>query len=208
MIEAAHSRHGQAQEYLGQALATNRKCVRANIMLGEWAARDGRDLDAVDIWQRIEAQNPAFIFLVADGLLQRYRALGRLREGVTLLRGYQERHPALDLMHVLYQATLEQDGPEAAYEMVRDELRRSPSLPGLDKLLEARQLVEMAPERRSDLLLIKDLVHSYSARLAQFQCAQCGFKARQYHWHCPACGAWESFPPKRISEREGLIAAA
>ena len=25
-------------------------------------------------------------------------------------------------------------------------------------------------------------------------CNECGFKARQFHWQCPACNSWESLP--------------
>jgi len=108
------------------------------------------------------------------------------------------------VLNALAQGTLEQSGPDAAYELVRDELRRNPSLPGLDKLLETRQFVELPAERRTDLQLVKDLVHSYSARLALFQCTNCGFKARQFHWHCPACGGWETYPPRRNTEIEPI----
>lgn len=202
LIEASHSRHEAAVGYLDQALGANRKCVRASVLLGEWAARDGRDEEAIEHWQRIEAQNPAYLFLVADGLLQRYRALGRLREGINLLRGFQQRYPAIDILNALVQSTLEHAGAEAAYEVVREELRRNPTLPGLDKLLETRQFVELPAERRADLQLVKDLVHSYAARLALFQCGTCGFKARQFHWHCPACGGWETYPPRRNTEIE------
>ena len=208
LIEAAHSRNEAAVAFLDQALAANRKCVRASVMLGEWAARDGRYEAAIEHWQRIEAQSPAYLFLVGDGLLQRYRALGRLREGVNLLAGYQQRYPALDLLNAVVQGTLELSGPDAAYEVVREELRRNPSLPGLDKLLEARQFVDLPAERRADLQLIKDLVHGYSARLALFQCTTCGFKARQFHWHCPACGGWETYPPRRNTEIELVSNAA
>ena len=29
-------------------------------------------------------------------------------------------------------------------------------------------------------------------------CKKCGFKARQFHWHCPACNSWESLPSEPI----------
>jgi len=36
---------------------------------------------------------------------------------------------------------------------------------------------------------------------AQFPyCDACGFKARQFFWRCPACGGWETFPPRRLEE--------
>ena len=33
-----------------------------------------------------------------------------------------------------------------------------------------------------------------------YQCGHCGFKARQYYWHCPGCSKWESYPPRRTEE--------
>jgi lipopolysaccharide biosynthesis regulator YciM len=199
--EYAHSRPNEAHEYLDKALQENRKCVRAHVMLGDWAAKEGQHTEAVEQWKKVEGQNPAYLFLVADRLLQSYRTLGRAQEGLTLLRGFQERYPAMGLLDAAFQATLEGEGAQSAYRLAREELRRNPTLPGLDKFLEA-QLLEATDERRGDVQLVKNLVQSHSARFAYYQCVQCGFKARQFYWHCPACGNWESFPPRRHAERE------
>ena len=96
---------------------------------------------------------------------------------------------------------LENETPEEADPLVRDELRRHPPLLGLDKLLEAAVLVAPA-EQRSDIELIKQLIHGHTRRVARYCCAACGFKARQFHWRCPACGGWESFSPRRTAELE------
>jgi lipopolysaccharide biosynthesis regulator YciM len=94
---------------------------------------------------------------------------------------------------------METGGPEAAYQRVRDELRRNPTLIGLDKLLEAQ--IYLAPsERRGDLELIKNLIHTHTRRVARYRCDNCGFKARQFYWRCPGCGGWETYPPKRTEE--------
>jgi lipopolysaccharide biosynthesis regulator YciM len=103
----------------------------------------------------------------------------------------------------VFQAILEAEGAEPAYRLVRDDVRRNPSLLGLDKLLEA-QLLDTPPERRTDLQLIKNLIQSHVSRLARYQCQSCGFKARQFYWHCPACGGWESYPPRRTAELEAV----
>lgn len=200
-FERGHSHAGKALDYLEHALQASRKCVRANLMLGEWAASEGKHADAIDIWKRIEGQNPAYLFLVADKLLESYRALGKTQEGLNLLRGFQERYPALDLLNAAFQATLETAGADAAYRLVRDDLRRNPSLLGLDKFLEAQE-IDAPPEKRADLQLTKNLVQSYAGRLAIYQCETCGFKARQFYWHCPACGGWETYPPRRNAELE------
>jgi lipopolysaccharide biosynthesis regulator YciM len=200
--EATHSRPDAARGHLEAALEANRKSVRASMLLGDLERAAGRPAPAIEHWKRIEAQNPAYLALVAQRLLDALRESGRLEEGLTLLAGYLERYPSLDLLDTVFQHTLEAKGAEAAYKLVRDELRRNPTLLGLDRLLEAQIVADTHPERRRDLELIRNLVHSHTRRLARYRCEECGFKARQFHWHCPACGGWESYPPRRTEEFE------
>jgi lipopolysaccharide assembly protein B len=199
--EMTHARPEQARTYLEEALNINRKCVRAHVLLGDIAAAERRPQEAIDFWKRIETQNPAYLPLVAERFLAAYRQLGRLDEGIGLLRGYLTRYPSLDMLNTVFQAVLERDGPPRANELVREELRRTPTLLGLDKLLEA-QLLEAPLERRRDLELIRNLVHQHTRSLALYRCDSCGFKARHFYWHCPACHGWETYPPRRSEERE------
>jgi lipopolysaccharide assembly protein B len=196
-----HGRPEEAMRHLASALEGNRKCVRANLLRGEWLARAGKHAEAIDAWKSIENQDPAYFGLVAEGMVESYKALGRLGEGLALLRGLQHRYPGLDLLNVVYQATAEHEGDEAAWRLVRDEVRRNPTLVGLDRMIDA-ELVRAPPERRQDLQLMKDLVHSHAQALAVYLCGNCGFKARQFFWQCPACGGWETFPPRRTAELE------
>jgi lipopolysaccharide biosynthesis regulator YciM len=195
-----HSRPDAARAPLEEALKHHRLCVRANVLLGDLEASQGNLDAAVDAWKRIESQNPAFLALVADRIFAAYRDRGREEEGLNLLRGYLEKYPSLDALNVVFQATLERHGAEQAYRLVRDELRRTPTLLGLDKLLEA-QLLEAPIDRRRDLELIRGLVNQHTQGLALYKCDNCGFRARQYYWHCPACAAWETYSPRRTEEK-------
>jgi lipopolysaccharide assembly protein B len=200
--EATHSRPQAAREHLEGALEANRKSVRASLLLGDLERAAGNLEGAIEHWQRVESQNPAYLALVAPRLHEAYRSVGRLEEGLRLLAGYLERYPSLDLLDTVFQYTLEAKGAPAAYQLVRDELRRNPTLLGLDRLLEAQIVADTHPERRRDLELVRNLVHSHTRRLARYRCEACGFKARQFHWHCPACGGWETYPPRRTEEFE------
>jgi len=60
-------------------------------------------------------------------------------------------------------------------------------------------------EQRADIELVKDLVHKRTRNLAAYHCSNCGFKARQFYWHCPACHAWDSYSPRRNEETGALI---
>lgn len=197
--EIMRSRPDAASEYLRTALERNRKCVRATMLQGDVEAQQEKLEAAIDCWQRIEQQDPTYLALVAQRLLDAFRKLGRQNEGLQLLKGYLERYPSLDLLDVVFQLMLECDGPDAAYGLVRDELKRNPTLLGFDKLIEARLLLA-TPETRPDLELAKSIVQGYTRRLARYRCNNCGFKARQFYWRCPACGGWETYSPKRTEE--------
>ena len=189
----------EARKQLEAALTENRKCVRATLLQGEAALAEGNGASAIEAWKRVEQQSPVYLSLVAPKLLEAFRKDGREDVGIQVLRGWFAQHPSLDLLDALFDSELQAEGPEAAYQLVRDELRRNPTLLGLDKLLEAQIL--MAPvERRSDLELIKNLIHNHTRRVARYRCDSCGFKARQFYWRCPACGGWETYPPKRTEE--------
>jgi len=198
--ESTHSHPDAARDLLEAALEANRKSVRASVQLGDLERAAGHIDRAIELWTRVEAQNPAYLALVAQRLLDAHREAGRLEEGLTLITGYLERYPSLDLLDTVFQYTLEAKGAEVAYKLVRDELRRNPTLLGLDRLLEAQIVADAHPERRRDLELVRNLVHSHTRRLARYRCENCGFKARQFYWHCPACGGWESYPPRRTEE--------
>ena len=200
VTESTHSRTDAARKHLEAALEANRKSVRASVQLGDLERAAGQLERAIGQWKRIESQNPAYLALVAQRLLDALREAGRLEEGLTLLTGYLERYPSLDLLDTVFRYTMEAKGAEVAYKLVRDELRRNPTLLGLDRLLEAQIVADAHPERRRDLELVRNLVHSHTVRLARYRCEDCGFKARQFHWHCPGCGGWESYPPRRTEE--------
>ncbi len=200
--EAAQSRPDAARRHLSRALDENRKCVRASLQLGDLERSEGALEKAVEHWKRIESQDPAYLALVAQRLVEAHRDAGRAEEGLTLLAGYLARYPSLDLLDTVFQQTLEAKGAEQAYALVRDELRRNPTLLGLDRLLEAQIIAAGSPDKRRDLELVRNLVHGHTRRLARYRCESCNFKARQFHWHCPACGGWETYPPRRTEEFE------
>jgi len=198
--EIMESRPEAARPHLERALTHHRLCVRANVLLGDLEIALSRHEAAIDAWKRIEMQNPEYLALVAERLIGAYKHLAKANEGLNLLRGLLDKYSSLDVLNVVFTCILEQQGAEPAYQLVRDEMRRSPTLLGLDKLLEA-QLLDAPVQRRQDLELVKNLVHQHTRTLAMYKCDNCGFRARQYYWHCPACGEWETYSPRRAEEK-------
>lgn len=188
-----------AREHLQQALQDSPTGVRATMMLGDLLVSENKFEEAIATWKTIEQQDEQYLPLVAERLLNAYRSLGREPDGVALLRDYMNQYHSHDLLNVVFAGVLKNQGASAAYQVVRDELERNPSLLGLDKLLEAR-LLEVPLDKRADLELVKNLVHKRTRNLAMYHCKSCGFNARQFYWHCPACQAWDSYSPRRTEE--------
>ena len=188
-----------AMALLDKALHADRNSVRATILLGDVLLAQGDVEGAIGAWKRVEQQSVPHVALVAGRLMDGYRRVGRPQEGVNLLRSYLAEASSIDLIEVVFKAVIELDGVEAAKQLVLDELRRNPTLLGLDKLLEAR-LMDAPAHIWEELSMVKNLIHGYTAKLARYQCGHCGFKARQYYWQCPGCNHWETYPPRRTEE--------
>jgi lipopolysaccharide biosynthesis regulator YciM len=197
--ELVHTHPDAALVLLEKALATDRKNVRATLLIGDVAQAKGDLEGALLAWRRVEQQSVPHVALVAQRLMDGYRSVGRAEEGVNLLKFYLAEAPSIDLLEVVFQAVFELQGVEAAKQLASDELRRTPTLLGLDKLLDAR-LMDARPEVQPELSMVKHLVHGYAQKLARYQCSHCGFKARQFYWQCPGCNRWETYPPRRTEE--------
>jgi lipopolysaccharide biosynthesis regulator YciM len=188
-----------AMALLDKGLHADRNSVRATMLLGDVLLAQGDVEGAIATWKRVEQQSVPHVALVAGRLMDGFRRVGRPQEGVNLLRSYLAEASSIDLIEVVFKAVIELDGVDAAKQLVLDELRRNPTLLGLDKLLEAR-LMDAPAHIWEELSMVKNLIHGYTTKLARYQCGHCGFKARQYYWQCPGCSRWETYPPRRTEE--------
>ena len=197
--ELLQNHYAAALTLLNKALASDGRNVRATLLKGDALLAQGDQEGAIDIWRRVEKQSMPHVALVAQRLMDAYVAVGRPQEGLNLIKAYLAETPSIDLLDVVFKALIEREGIEAAYQLILSELRRTPTLLGLDKLIEARMLMSPS-ESRSELSLVQDLVRGYAVKLARYQCSHCGFKARQFYWQCPGCNHWETYPPRRTEE--------
>ena len=194
-----------ARNHLNAALDANKNCVRANILLGDVEVIQGAHQAAISHWKRIEYQQPEYLGLVANKMLKSYRALepengGQLKQGLVQLNSYLETYKLPSLMSALYEATLAEEGAEKAAKLARNELIRQPSLTTLDQLLQARAMADENKKQSNnqDIQLMQQTVRNAIGNRAAYHCNQCGFRAKQHHWQCPACNAWESLPAEPV----------
>ncbi len=202
-----------ARNILHMALDANKNCVRANVLLGDLEVSEGAHQAAISHWKRIEFQKPQYLGLIAGKMLKSYSASEQLKEGLAQLNTYLDTYKLPSLMSVLYEATLAEEGPDKAAKLARNELIRKPNLTTLDQLLQARAMADETKKpvknlgNNQDIQLMQQTVRNAIGDRAAYHCDQCGFRAKQYHWQCPACNAWESLPaePSEAISREMTI---
>ena len=194
-----------AREQLNLALNANKNCIRANVLLGDLEAEAGAYKMAISYWKRIEYQQPQYLGLIAKKMLKSYRADNDLKAGLEQLNTYLETYQLVAIMSVLYEATLTEEGADKAAKLARNELIRQPSLTTLDQLLQARAMANDVNDQ--DVQLMQQTVRNAIGNRAAYHCNECGFRAKQYHWQCPACNAWETLPaePSEDVRREITI---
>lgn len=189
-----------AKSELQKALDTNPQNVRASLLLGEIYFTQQQFADAIDQWRAAERQNPWYLPLVGANMWTAFKKLGREEDGISALREYCTMYPSIDLLLVLAQAVEDTKGTQAAFELLREQVRARPSLLGLDKLLEHQLRGKMDDERVQDLRLTRELISRHTQRLERYRCQSCGFQAKKFYWQCPGCAKWDSIVPRRAEE--------
>jgi lipopolysaccharide biosynthesis regulator YciM len=197
---AAAGRLDEAQREIDEALATDRKSVRALILAGDLAERRGDLEAALKLWQRVEGVSRDHLPLIATKVATTLDRLGRRGEALNWLRRALLDTPSIDLLDIAYGRTADWEGPVAAESLVSEELKRHPSLLGFERLAEARLALNPGDD---ELASMSALLKTHARKLARYRCVRCGFRAREYHWHCPGCSSWDSYPPRRIEDVEG-----
>ena len=190
-----------AQRHLDRALQVHRKSVRALVLSGDLAMRRGDRAAAIKLWSRVESDAREYMALVAQRLSDALDQDGRRAEALNMLRRVLLDAPSIDLLDVAYDRVGAWEGPAAAEQLLRDELKRNPSLLGFERLLAAR-LAQAQGD--SELAALRTLIHAQASKLARYRCGKCGFRAREFHWQCPGCSQWDTYAPKRIEELDGV----
>lgn len=191
------SEYQKAREYAFQALAINRKCSRANMILGDVELKQKNYQAAIDAYSAIEKQNYEYLSMIGDRLYDAYDGLNKVADGLAVLIGYAQTFPQLDLTSVIYEKSLPIYGEEIATETAIDLVRRKPTLTGAYRLLGVLQN-NIEPKWRVDVDMMRSVVGLQMQKSVMYRCRHCHFKSQVFFWHCPACNKWETFTPNRI----------
>lgn len=187
-------RSERAEELVRLALAVDPGCVRASLMAGEMAMGQGRHAEAIRWFRRVETQDPDFLSETVRPLQTCYRALGRSDEFKDYLVQLTRQKSRVTPVLVLAELIAEQDGTAAAADFIAEELRRRPSVRGLDRLVQY-SLARAEGSARENLMIIKDFTDKLLERRSIYKCGHCGFSGKALHWQCPGCKHWNTVRP-------------
>lgn len=187
-----------AEDHIAQALGINRKCVRANILLGDVYFSQEKYQEALSTWQLIEKQNYLYLPMVANKMFDAYLCLGKVKECLTLIKGYTTLYPNLNLSDFLYQKLLQYETSATALEYLHLSMKHSPNSKVAALIVDLHlnnRPAALSNDAKADAELIKNLLLKYNHKLSNHRCGRCNFKAKTFFWQCPACYEWESINP-------------
>lgn len=180
---------GEAHAELVQALAKDRRCVRASIMLGQVEYQSGHYKQAIKALRKVRQQDPDYIPETIPTLRDCYRELGDRRALRQYLEDCLQASPTAPLVLAVADDLRETDGDDAAVKFLSQQLARYPSLRGLSRLI-GLQMQNTEGSIRNNLTLLELLVDRLIAERPTYRCGHCGFAGRQLHWFCPGCKHW------------------
>ncbi len=185
----------EAYHLVQQALEEDPQAVRAMMMRAEIEATTGQVAQAIESYQSIEQQNPSYLPTVISPLLTHYRATGQPQEVLSYLQQLLDSHPSTTvLLAVVEQLQLMFGGRRAEAYLV-EQLKRRPSVRGLQQLIHLTLTHAEAGAAREGLVGLQMLTQQLLEEKPEFQCIQCGFQARNLHWQCPGCNQWNTIKP-------------
>jgi len=186
------------QASLKRALGLDPSCVRANILRGELKRRQGQPRSAIRAYQRVRRQDIDYLPEVIPLLEICYRELGQPARLRRYLDKVLSEYEGVSVVMKISELITERHGRKAAVRFLAAQLRRRPSVRGLNRLVELSIDDTDSDERRQrDLRVLRDLFAALIGDRTPYRCHACGFEARQLHWLCPTCRAWGTIKPTK-----------
>lgn len=189
-----HKRVQHARDALKHALTANPDNARATLLLGDAALANGNPSEAIQIWLRIERQNPVCLPLIAQRLIDAHQALGRSAQAACLLIDYADRYASSDFIDIAFPFIAEQCGADTIHALARAQLKKAPNLVSMAHLLDVQRTIADDP-MRSELNAMHATLAAHLKNAPRYTCCECGFRARLFYWQCPGCNGWETYLP-------------
>jgi lipopolysaccharide biosynthesis regulator YciM len=196
LAEAAllEGKTSKALASLKNAQRIDNTSVRASLMQASIALNDQRWKDAVKYYKKLLKQDNHFFSEALAGLEQAFEALNDQKGLKKLLIEATNNGSGTKVMLAAANKVRLVEGDRAAAEYISLHLRESPSMRGLQTLIELH-LIHSNETARESLQLLQEVVDSLLESKPSHRCESCGFECKQLYWNCPGCKSWGLVKP-------------
>lgn len=183
-----------ARQMIKRAYSYDRDCVRASILSGQLETRVEDHKAAIAAYQRIADQDVEYLPEVIEDLRNCYKATDDDAGWQQFLNDVVGEYHGISPMLALAEEIRNQQGERQAVEFLTEQLRKRPSVRGLNWLIELN-LTHSSGEAHNNLLILHDLTSKLLVGKPVYMCERCGFTGKSLHWQCPSCKRWNSVKP-------------
>lgn len=183
-----------AKKLLKQAVAFDAGCIRATLLMAQLELHSGSAKAAIRILLRIPEQDPEYIPVMLQTLVDAYKLLDQPKELALTLERILLQHNYTSVLIHLAETLREKGQHQEALEKVDHYMLRQGSLKGVDYLINL-YLHQADGAEKAHLLTLKNLTGQLLQQKPEHQCAKCGFASKQIYWQCPKCREWGSIKP-------------
>ncbi len=189
----------RALKILKKSLSEERSCVRASLLEADIEISAGDAKSALRAAQRVEHQDADFIPEALPLIKRSYQMLGRTDELTRYLQRLLDDHSCIAIVLELALLIYDAQGGESAEKFVTNFLKHTPSVFGIDRLIDLN-LERVKDEVKDKLLVLKKVTGGILENKPLYQCNHCGFNGRTLYWQCPGCKHWNTVKPVQGTE--------
>jgi lipopolysaccharide biosynthesis regulator YciM len=183
-----------ALKTLKRAVAYDKTCVRATLLIGQLEKDTNNYKAAIRAYKQVEHQDPTYLSEIIEPLVECHQALGMLDDAEIYLKYVLNAGGGTSSLLALADIVCKKLGELAAAQTIIQYLKKKPSVKGLDRLIEYN-LVGSEGAARENLQILKDITAKLVERYPIYKCDNCGFTGKTLHWQCPTCRTWNSTKP-------------
>jgi len=191
-ISIEKEQYEDARKYLRSAISEDKSTVRAVLLRGELAYQQGDYTKAISLWRSSIVTQSALSELVVEKIILAYQALDNERSLIDYLTNEAAIPKNKHSFALWYETMADIFGDNVFRKRLFEKLHTEGlSRPVASFLFSAIENNQITPEDQR--FLLTDLLNRAKSRNIEYTCSDCGFDTKAMFWHCPNCGAWESF---------------
>ena len=187
----------QAKHYIKLALGFDKGSLRANLLISNLELQQGNARKAVGLLKKLSSLHPAYINEILPVIQKSYTELNDSKSYLYFLESFYAQFRGFTVLSSLADSIEQEQGVYAAAEYVAGEVKKEPSLKGVNKLL-GFYLALSEESTKEHLHSLKTVLVEVLDKTKKHQCNACGFKTERLHWLCPTCKTWDGIQPVEL----------